>query len=312
MFEIFFIVFFSTCILTYLYKIVWSNVFYIQKTPTGFGIFLILTLLLYTLILDGIQDNFYFLSLISAFSLVYWLDDYLHLTSIFRFLIQFVSGFLLAYLCLFLGELNFGIYKYPICIFFGLSSIFFSNIINFYDGLDLNISTLILLFSFILIFFINVKEINFLYGIIIASFILGFSIFNIIPNNIFFGDSGCFAFGSFINLILIQSFIEQDLTSFIFLFVPIALPIIDVLYVIFLRIQLKEALLTRNYHHLYHRVENRFKNKMYLIPQFLNIILLLILSSFIPFYNITYVSIFIVSATVITLLDYFLIRKYMS
>ena len=312
MIKICFIVFLLTCLFTYIYKVVWSNLLYHKETPTGFGIFLILTLFVFTLTLEGNQDNFYILSLILLFSLIYWFDDYMYLTSIFRFLVQFVSGFLLAYLCLHLNESNFGIYEIPILIFFGLSSIFFTNIINFYDGLDLNISTLIFLFSLVLIFFINLNEIYFTYGIIIASFILGFSVFNFVPNNIFFGDSGCFAFGSFINLLLIQSFINQDLTSFIYIFIPLALPILDVFYVIILRIQLKEALLTRNYHHLYHKIEKKFKNKMYLIPQLLNIILLLILSSIIPFYSIIYVSIFIFLAIVITSLDYYLLRKFMS
>jgi UDP-N-acetylmuramyl pentapeptide phosphotransferase/UDP-N-acetylglucosamine-1-phosphate transferase len=303
-----FIVLLVTSFSAYIYKYLWLKVFNKKNVPTGFGIIFIYILLFYSYFIIGVNYFTIIFFIIALFSSIYWIDDIFYLSSIFRFILQFFTGLLLALVTLYLNDINFGGYNFLIIIFFGISNIFFSNIINFYDGLDLNVTTLILIFCFVLVQFMNLQAEYHLIGLIISSFMIGFALFNFMPNNIFFGDAGCFAFASFINLILIQSLINLDIQSVIFLFIPLALPIVDVGYVILLRLKLKESLLTRNYHHLYHIIELKYRNKLYLVPQVINLLLLLSLTHFINFYSVYNITVFILLSVVLTLLNYFLIR----
>ena len=54
------------------------------------------------------------------------------------------------------------------------------------------------------------------------------------------------------------------------LFIPIFLPIIDVTYVILLRLKLKENLLERNYLHLYQLLQSKYSGKWYLLTNVAN------------------------------------------
>ena len=292
-----------------LYKYVWNKYHLLKTIPTGFGFIIMIQALFLFLLNFGDVDNInlYLIYLIFFLSFVYWFDDLIGLSALLRLFIQFFLGFGISYI--FLEPLGtFENYLYLTTIFFGFSGIVLCNVINFYDGLDLNVTTLILIFCFVLVQFMNLQAEYHLIGLIISSFMIGFALFNFMPNNIFFGDAGCFAFASFINLILIQSLINLDIQSVIFLFIPLALPIIDVGYVILLRLKLKESLLTRNYHHLYHIIELKYRNKLYLVPQVINLLLLLSLTHFINFYSVYNITVFILLSVVLTLLNYFLIR----
>ena len=68
------------------------------------------------------------------------------------------------------------------------------NVLNFYDGADLNLCLIILLTGLILLFSENYPNVNMKYlGSILVSFSLGFSILNSIPKKIYLGDSGSFS-----------------------------------------------------------------------------------------------------------------------
>ena len=47
---------------------------------------------------------------------------------------------------------------------------------------------------------------------------------------------------------------------------------------IVLRLYKNETLLTRNYYHLYHQIELKYKNKLYLVPQIFNSLALIVIS----------------------------------
>ena len=188
---------------------------------------------------------------------------------------------------------------------------FLTNVVNFYDGSDLNISTFLTILGLVLIFILgDILEIKY-YGLIIIGFIIGFSIFNRIPNNIFFGDSGCFAVSSLITFLLIDSIILHN-TNFINILIPLSLPVIDVIYVLGLRIYLKESLLSRNYHHIYHKIELIKKNKLYLLPQLINATIIVIFSQILIYYKFSITISLIISSLVSTVIFYFLIRKKIS
>ena len=296
---------------TYIYKNIWNLFYNKNKIPTGYGLFLILFFYLYSFFFSTIDTELVAFSIILFFSLIYWVDDLLHLPFIFRFLLQFVCGCAIAiYLLIHAGN-NIDVYFYTIVIFSGLINIFLSNVINFYDGLDLNISTLIFILGITIIFLADQSIIDIKYGFIIIGFTFGFSIFNFKPDNIFFGDSGCFVVASFINFLLIKSILVINL-DIIYLIIPLALPIIDVLYVIILRIYKNESLLSRNYHHLYHQLQSRFNNKTYIIPQIFNAMALFIISKIVITTNIFDLKqnlLFILISLLFTIITYVLFKN---
>jgi hypothetical protein len=57
--------------------------------------------------------------------------------------------------------------------------------------------------------------------------------------------------------------------------IPLALPAFDVFFVLLIRIREKHDLLTRNYLHLYQRLNRRYAGFGYLLPQIMNALLCL-------------------------------------
>ena len=299
---------------TYIYKNIWSIVYSKNKVPTGYGLLLILFFYFYSIYFNNVNSNSVTFSIILFFSIIYWLDDLLHLPFIFRFLLQFICGCIIAICLLIYDGYNINYYFYAIVAISGLLNIFLSNVINFYDGLDLNISIFTLILGVILIYLSDQSIINSEYGYIIIGFILGFSIFNYKPDNIFFGDSGCFVIASFINFLFIKSILVLNL-NITYMIIPLALPIVDVLYVIMFRIYKKESLLIRNYHHLYHQLQSRFNNKIYLIPQIFNALVLYIISIIVidtTIFDLNQNLIFIILSFLFTILTYILIKKFIK
>ena len=304
---------FTSFVFCYLYKIIWKKSSSSKKISTGYGAILIVLISLYFINIDAINDiksNTVHI-LILFFTLVYWIDDYSYLSSNFRFFIQFIAGCTIGSYLIFFNGYH---YDNTLLIFIvaaGLLNVFLTNVVNFYDGSDLNISTFLTILGLVLIFILgDILEIKY-YGLIIIGFIIGFSIFNRIPNNIFFGDSGCFAVSSLITFLLIDSIILHN-TNFINILIPLSLPVIDVIYVLGLRIYLKESLLSRNYHHIYHKIELIKKNKLYLLPQLINATIIVIFSQILIYYKFSITISLIISSLVSTVIFYFLIRKKIS
>ena len=291
----------------FFYKKIWSMI-NLKKVPTGYGYILIFFILIYSFLLKLPLVNIKVFGVILLFSSIYWIDDIKSLSFIFRLLIQFFCGLTLAFLIL--KENNF-LYSQSfliILILSGFLNIFLTNIINFYDGLDLNISIFTIILSFVLIFLTSFEKSNYL-GIVILGFILGFMFFNFKPNNIFFGDSGCFVISSFVSFLIIKNIYFFNF-EIIYLLIPFLLPIVDVCYVVLLRIYLKESLLTRNYHHIYHKMGEKFKNKIYLLPQIINALVIFIIGIFIvPNNHIANVR-FILISILSTLILYFFIQFF--
>ena len=134
--------------------------------------------------------------------------------------------------------LSLNLYLLILIIASGLISVFLTNIINFYDGLDLNISTLIIILSLTILYKINYNPVYSFNWLIIIGFILGFIIYNLKPNTIFFGDSGCYIISFIINILIIEAILNFDL-KIIYLIIPLSLPIFDVLYVLIKRLKRK-------------------------------------------------------------------------
>ena len=171
--------FISSLIICYFYKNIWN--YYNNKTPTGYGALLVFFFILYLYVFNFNEVDFAVYLLIAFIGLIYWIDDIYYLSSIFRFLIQFLCGALIAIFLLINFEYEINNYFVSFVVASGLLNIFLSNVINFYDGLDLNITTFLIILSFT-IFVLLENQILTNYALIILGFVLGFAIFNFIPN----------------------------------------------------------------------------------------------------------------------------------
>ena len=123
----------------YLYIYFWRKYVSNNKVPQGYGLLVIYYLFIFSLILKLDINFVYTFFLILILSSVYWIDDLKSLSAKLRFFLQGTSGFFIFIInAYFLSEHFLLILIFA--SFFGLLNILLTNITNFYDGLDLNLS----------------------------------------------------------------------------------------------------------------------------------------------------------------------------
>ena len=207
----------------------------------------------------------FFIFFLSFLTIIYFYDDFKYLNINFRFFLQFLSGFVCFFLISDFNHIvsNDNLIYYS--IIFGLWNIFLVNLINFYDGNDLNVSILIIVILSSLLLFTNAHHLVINLIFINLYIMIIFCFFNHFYANYYFGDSGCFAFANILNFFILVLLKESSLNYELFITV-FYLPIIDILYVLFYRVHLKESLYTRNYYHLYQRISLNFNGYWYLGP----------------------------------------------
>ena len=238
----------------YFYIKFWSN--FSTKVPTGIGILLIIPCYFFYM-----EQNLYYINIIIllTFSLIYFFDDLLEINFFYRILLQ-ISASVVIYFS-FITEVNLIIFFLNLLIFIVLV-----NTLNFQDGEDLNIATLLII---ILSIFYFCSESLFIQNtaMIILIFLISFSIFNIKKNCLYFGDSGCY----FLSIIFFLFIYDEMQNSLLIksLISAILLPIIDVFYVVIYRVFKKQDILSRNYLHLYQILANKSSSKIYLLPNIL-------------------------------------------
>ncbi len=292
-----------------LYKYIWNKYHLLKTIPTGFGfIIMILALFLFLLNYKDVDNiNLYQIYLIIFLSFVYWFDDLIGLSALLRLFIQFFLGFGISYI--FLQPIGtFENYLYLITIIFGFLGIILCNVINFYDGLDLNITILILINSFIIFFFttdLGLKQ----FTLILIALMIGFAFINIFPKSIYFGDSGCFIFTCYL---LFCIFYNLSMENFQILTVlaGLSLPIVDFIFVNILRLYLRENLLSRNYYYLYQKFNSKFRNYFYLVLQPLNTTLIIFFNFILMNSGIAFLTSITLSCILVTLCFYVICRFY--
>ena len=236
------------------------------KIKKGLGLFIII------LFADFYIGNFYSTTLfltILTFTTIYTYDDLKTLSASIRIILQILSG-VIVYL-FFNNDISLSL------LIFIFASFFFVNLLNFHDGLDLNISLYIFLFLFSLYLY-DLIDLNFFNQVIFNNlfwFFLIFSFFNV-KYKFYVGDSGCFALTFIILYFLFNEYsnIKLILLMNLFLF-----PLVDSSYVTVLRLIRKENLLTRNYYHLYHLFEKKYFSYSYLLAPLINFIVLYLCQS---------------------------------
>jgi UDP-N-acetylmuramyl pentapeptide phosphotransferase/UDP-N-acetylglucosamine-1-phosphate transferase len=269
------------------YIYLWNRIKILTTTPSGFGMLLPLFVLTLTPInFSDWASLLVGILIIFISGLIYWLDDIVYLPPWTRVFIAFSSGILL-----FLTSSQDMLFTpFELIVFAvgcGIFAIGLTNVLNFYDGSDLNLGTIVFLTGIILLFFSDTFNYEFEnMGAVMVGFSLGFGWINRIPLSLYLGDSGAFVLALLFTLFLINY--GLDLTYIpAELMLVLAFPVFDVFYVLLIRLYYKHDLLSRNYLHLYQRIRIRFGGFAHLIPQFINIGVLLLLANWIESTNIT-------------------------
>lgn len=269
-----------------------------SKIVSGLG-FLALPFLLISGHLLQLEIPLKFLSIILIPSIIYLIDDLITIDFKLRIFLQLISG-LIIYLIHFNLE-NF-ISDYFLLLICMLSSIILINSLNFNDGSNGNIASIILQF---LIWFWIIDNSNAYNDLIflLSIFVILFLILNL-SNIAYFGDSGCFLF----SIIFLYMIFDKKIENLYIFILPLTFYLIDVFYVIFLRIKRKENLLSRNYHHLYQILDDKFNYLVALLPGLFNNLLLFILFILINPQNLIF---FFCLSIVISFTIYIFIRNFL-
>jgi UDP-N-acetylmuramyl pentapeptide phosphotransferase/UDP-N-acetylglucosamine-1-phosphate transferase len=250
-----------------IYRVAWQRLVGSESTPTGFGAFLAVALLAAAMVFQ--IPNVVTLSLVVLLvaTAIYWFDDFRGLSARLRMAISFVTGAILCVLLL-SGQ---GRYAGTIVVFAvgaGALNLVLTNIVNFYDGADLNLATFVALTACAIMLFVPGDQFLFASAIACLGFIAPFAILNSRPKTIYLGDAGSFAFACFLTMIAINYFSTDHADPRVA--IPLALPAFDTFYVLMVRIIEKHDLMTRNYLHLYQRLNRQYSGFGYLLPQIVN------------------------------------------
>lgn len=272
-------------IFPYIYIYIWKRYSKNNKkiTPSGYGFILSILAFSYFIINHDLLPILNILILILILNFIYWLDDLIEVNFKIRILIQLITSVLL----IFLIKLQFNYVEINFLTIFFFISIFplLINFINFYDGADLNLSSLIIVNVLILFLSKNLNGDFFNFLVFIFLFFLGFSFINYIPKKLYLGDSGAFVISILYTVYIIYYISTKDFENLIYI-TPLFFVFIDCTFVIILRLFRKENLLTRNYLHIYQRIQIINQSKIYLLPLVIN-------SAFILFVILLYQNLFI-------------------
>lgn len=169
--------------------------------------------------------------------------------------IAFYGKILLSSITVFgLPEIHFGIFAYPITVFFIVACINIINLIDGLDGLSGGISGIFFLaVGIICILQERVESLELLLSFIMLGSTLGFLIHNFYPAKIFAGD--CSQFLGY--MIAIISLLGFKGTAFTSIFVPlliIAIPILDTFFAIIRRKLKHKSIFQADKDHLHHQL----------------------------------------------------------
>lgn len=287
------------------YRWIWRRTYAANLVPTGFGVLLVPAVLSAALVGQPPAQYVVALTIVFAAAAVYWLDDVRELSARTRMMISLVSGIgvgtayfasgssALVYLAGALGG--------------GLACIVATNIVNFYDGADLNLATFIGLTAALILGFGAGDHEWELAAVSILAFLIPFGVMNSRPNTIYLGDAGSFAFAGLL-VAMAAAFIADIGSVPPEAAVPAALPTLDVFFVFTIRVRERHDLLSRNYLHLYQRLNRRYAGFGYLAPQFLNVALCLAASAALQAAGLGRIMSTIIAMIGVTVPFYFLCR----
>lgn len=193
------------------------------------------------------------------------IDDIKPLKASTKFIGQFVSalivvlygGLLLSNLDAFGFSIDFGIFAYPLTIFFILGCINCMNFIDGLDGLAAGISSIYFLTIGLIAVMKGTGSLDFILTFVLLGSTLGFLVHNFYPAKIFMGDSGSMFLGFIIAVIALLGFKNVTMSSLIIPLLILAIPILDTLFAILRRLIRKESISEPDKLHIHHQFLNR-------------------------------------------------------
>jgi UDP-N-acetylmuramyl pentapeptide phosphotransferase/UDP-N-acetylglucosamine-1-phosphate transferase len=242
-------------------------------TPTGFGCLMPLA------VGGGLWSTGHAVGMGAALAVIilatglYWLDDIFGLSAKTRLGLASIAGVALGLLGVTEGSL-----QYWHLLALGLSSgalcVVSANVINFYDGADLNLALLFASCGVLLSVFSPAWDGPVpVIGAALIAFAVGFGMVNRRPQSLYLGDAGSFALAAVVTWLFTLFVAGREVP--IEVVAAMALPAFDVFYVLLIRLRFKHDLLSRNYLHLYQRLQIVRGGRRYLYPQVANIALVL-------------------------------------
>ena len=212
---------------------------YKYSIATSGGIALSVPLILSMLLIIGVnENNLVYLLLLTTISIVGVTDDFYYLSQIIRFIVQIlISLFFAIYF----------ITTNPIEVFFiVLSIVYVINSLNFFDGIDLLVSTqmMFMLSSLLLVVTYqnivlpeNMVNINYIMTLSVIS-LIGFSIYNYSPASLFLGSSGSYYLGFLISTLFAFLIFTENISLYTCM-ILYSTPLIDTILVFIFRFTTK-------------------------------------------------------------------------
>jgi UDP-N-acetylmuramyl pentapeptide phosphotransferase/UDP-N-acetylglucosamine-1-phosphate transferase len=289
------------------YRRIWQRVRTDGVTPTGFGVLLAPVMLSAALFSGAPWNLTASLGIVTLATAIYWTDDLVHLSARLRLLVSFLAGAGIGLAYLFDEGLS-PLMLVGAMLVAGGICVVLTNMVNFCDGADLNLTSFIVLTAMLILLFTPHDQHWTPVAVGALAFALPFAIMNSRPRTIYLGDAGSFAFAGLLTAMAVaflQSFgnIAPEAA------IPAALPMLDVAYVFAVRVIEKHDLLTRNYLHLYQRLNRRYAGFGYLLPQFVNVGLCLGIAALLEATGLGRIVSVIVAMILVTPPFYFLCRR---
>ena len=253
------------------YRRVWVRARGDGTTPTGFGALLALVMPGAALVSQASTELIVSLAIIAVVTAIYWLDDLISLSARLRLFISLLAGIGIGAAWL-VGDGLSPLILVAALILAGIVCVVLTNMVNFCDGADLNLASFIALTAAMILLYTPPTHDWVPVAVATLAFILPFAVINSRPRTLYLGDSGSFAFAGLLTAMAV-AFVENVANIAPEAAIPAALPTLDVAYVFAIRLIEKHDLMTRNYLHLYQRLNRRYRGFGYLLPQFVNVAL---------------------------------------
>jgi len=191
-------IFLATWLAANVYRVAWRSWMGPAGTPTGFGCLLPLA------VGAGLWSTGYAVGMGSALAVIivatslYWLDDLCGLSATARLGLAMLAGILVGLVGVGEGWASpWSVVAVALSV--GFLCVVSSNVINFYDGADLNLAFVIANFgSLLLVFSPGWDGPVPIIGLALVAFAVGFGMVNRRPQSLYLGDGGSFAFAAMI------------------------------------------------------------------------------------------------------------------
>ncbi|MCR4581798.1 MAG: undecaprenyl/decaprenyl-phosphate alpha-N-acetylglucosaminyl 1-phosphate transferase [Bacilli bacterium] len=157
--------------------------------------------------------------------------------------------------------ISFGIFSYPITIFFIVAIMNAIDLADGLDGLAAGTTTIYFVTTAIIGYFMSdLAGLNVILCLILAGSCLGFLMYNFAPASIYMGDTGSLFLGYMISIIALVGFKSTTITSLIIPIVMLFVPIIDTLLAMERRLLKGQSVGDADREHLHHQLLKKTKS----------------------------------------------------